>query len=517
MAANLSIIDPDVIAVGQTIVIPSAREENARPTVIAETRIYTVRRGDTLSIIAKRYDLALNKLLEANREIEDPDRIRLGQQIIIPAGELRQPGDPVERTSVPSSGDSNAILARCRPAGASGRTARQDKLRVTGVEASKRMAETDARMVLPYMSKFDEAARLHNLPPALLAGIASRESRGGAVLDRNGEGDHGHGFGLMQVDNRNPFPVAREGGPFGQPHINQATGILADKLAAVKRSFPNLSEEEQLQTAVSRYNGGAGQPHPNSDVGTTGGDYSNDVLARAQYYAERWHGVIAPTVTTPASAVHDATKGFTPAPSLDEVQAGNAVLRVGHRGPAVERVQEFLGNIESDGLFGDDTHDAVLAFQQAHNIKPPAGSEGAIDKTTLEILGTVHAARPVRKGDVIFGRHRVSDQRIKDLLQAIANHAGSRVILTSGDRKRVVNSNSRSHHLVGRAADFFVEGLTLSEAFHMLKDTVIPRRDFQFIYHTEVTTAPHLHIGRYADNRPSSFIIDTGQILPRRK
>jgi hypothetical protein len=111
------------------------------------------------------------------------------------------------------------------------------------------------------------------------------------VLDSNGEGDGGHGFGLMQVDNRNPFPVAREGGPAGQPHINQATRILHDKVDAVKQKFPNLSLVAQLQTAVSRYNGGHGLPAPNSDLGTTGGDYMNDVWARARFYArvEEWH------------------------------------------------------------------------------------------------------------------------------------------------------------------------------------------------------------------------------------
>jgi hypothetical protein len=41
-----------------------------------------------------------------------------------------------------------------------------------------------------------------------------------------------------------------------------------------------------LQAAVSRYNGGHGLLPPRSDEGTTGGDYMNDVWARARYYAE---------------------------------------------------------------------------------------------------------------------------------------------------------------------------------------------------------------------------------------
>lgn len=253
MAVNLSITDPDVIEAGQTVVIPSRGGGEAPPAVLTATHIYTVRRGDLLSVIARRYEVDLRALLAANREITDPDLIRPGQQIVIPGRGGSAPDEADDAEPTVSADGPNAVLARCRPTGASGRTARQDRLRVTGVEASRQMAATDARMVLPYMSKFDAAGRAHNLPPALLAGIASRESRGGAVLDRNGEGDNGHGFGLMQVDNRNPFPVVREGGPFGQPHIDQATEILASKLAQVRRELPNLSQEEQLQTAVSRY------------------------------------------------------------------------------------------------------------------------------------------------------------------------------------------------------------------------------------------------------------------------
>lgn len=35
-------------------------------------------------------------------------------------------------------------------------------------------------------------------PPEIIAGIISRESRFGLLLDAEGKGDHGHGFGLCQ-------------------------------------------------------------------------------------------------------------------------------------------------------------------------------------------------------------------------------------------------------------------------------------------------------------------------------
>jgi hypothetical protein len=154
------------------------------------------------------------------------------------------------------------------------------------------MAETDRSRVMRHKAKFEEAARRFGLPPALLAAIASRETRGGApnILNEHGLGDGEHGFGLMQVDNRNPFPVVREGGPFGQPHIDQATSILRDKLKTVERQFSDLDASQQLQAAVSRYNGGRDLRPPHSDYGTTGGDYMNDVWARALYYwrEEQW-------------------------------------------------------------------------------------------------------------------------------------------------------------------------------------------------------------------------------------
>ena len=268
---------------------------------------HTIKSGETLSGIARQHGITLDFLLAANPEIQDPGRIRVGQLIVIPsqsASALESDGpaevppplsesrDAKEKPGQ-SEADPNAILFEAESLGASDGTAKQDKLPqggITGVKASETMAETDRKRVMQHKAKFEAAAGKFDLPPALLAAIASRESRGGNIL-KNGFGDHGRGFGIMQVDIGNPFPVVQDGGPAGQPHINQATAILKDKLAAVKRRFPDLSGVEQLQAAVSRYNGGAGLPPPDSDKGTTGGDYMNDVWARARFYArvENWN------------------------------------------------------------------------------------------------------------------------------------------------------------------------------------------------------------------------------------
>lgn len=47
--------------------------------------VYTIKSGDTLSKIAREFDITLDQLLEANKDtIDNPDRIRVGDEIIIP-------------------------------------------------------------------------------------------------------------------------------------------------------------------------------------------------------------------------------------------------------------------------------------------------------------------------------------------------------------------------------------------------------------------------------------------------
>jgi peptidoglycan hydrolase-like protein with peptidoglycan-binding domain/LysM repeat protein len=359
---------------------------------------HIVHAGETLSGIARQHGVTLDVLLAANPEIHDPNRISIGQIITIPAQATPTmplpSGEDTGSEGLSPDADPNRILTQFQPAGASDKTANQDGLvarGIRGVQASETMAKTDSKRVMPHKTKFEAVARRLGLPPALLAAIASRESRGGAVLDAQGLGDHGHGFGLMQVDDRNSFAVVREGGPFGQPHIDQATGILRDKLDEVKRRFPDLSEVEQLQAAVSRYNGGRRLPPPDSDVGTTGGDYMNDVWARARFYArvERWtDGIPSPVAEQPAESPSPSERqpdNFVPAPSLEDVRDGRAVLVLGQKGDAVHHVQLLLG-ILADGKFGSKTQGAVIAFQHSHGIDVLLGGEGKVGTSTLATL-----------------------------------------------------------------------------------------------------------------------------------
>jgi hypothetical protein len=186
------------------------------------------------------------------------------------------------------SEDPNAILYELAPTGASAETAEPDGL-PGGVESSRTMAETDAPNVLRFVERFQVAGAEYNLPPALLAAIASRESRGGSALSDNCTGDNGNGIGIMQVD-RNFHDPADPGDDCGsQEHINQAASILRGFVDQAAAAHPEWSAATQLQAGTASYNGGADQIEvPGFDEGTTGGDYSNDVIARAQYYADNW-------------------------------------------------------------------------------------------------------------------------------------------------------------------------------------------------------------------------------------
>ncbi|XP_006003935.1 lysozyme g [Latimeria chalumnae] len=166
--------------------------------------------------------------------------------------------------------------------GASQATAKQDKLKEDGVPASHKMAENDSGRMCKYKTRILEVGRAKQMDPAVIAAIISRESRAGAAL-HDGWGDHGNGFGLMQVDKRYHTPV---GAWDSEEHISQGTQILIDMITSIQKKFPGWTLDQQMKGGISAYNAGVGnvRTYNKMDVGTTGGDYANDVVARAQWY-----------------------------------------------------------------------------------------------------------------------------------------------------------------------------------------------------------------------------------------
>ena len=85
---------------------PSAaiESEAASPTVppAPTPRVYVVRSGDTMSKIAKRFDVTIDELIAANKDaIKGPDKISIGDTVIIPVPVSEEPGEGSSGASRP--------------------------------------------------------------------------------------------------------------------------------------------------------------------------------------------------------------------------------------------------------------------------------------------------------------------------------------------------------------------------------------------------------------------------------
>jgi soluble lytic murein transglycosylase-like protein len=205
----------------------------------------------------------------------------------------------VESTKI---SEENQVLFDYQPTGAGEKTALQlpgynpkNPNRPTGTAASEALATEDVNAIDTHRSEIEQVAKEYDLPPALLAGLISRESRGGQILDKKGWGDRGNAFGVMQVDKNYHTPKGNN--PWGLDHLRQGAKILADNVKHIQAPgksknghHPDWPSERQLQGAVAGYNMGMDEVETlgGIDIGTSHNDYSNDVWSRAQFFAERW-------------------------------------------------------------------------------------------------------------------------------------------------------------------------------------------------------------------------------------
>lgn len=186
-----------------------------------------------------------------------------------------------------TSGDRwRTALAKAPTTGASATTAKQDGL-PPGIASSKKMAKTDLSRVLAIASVLRQVGTKFDVPPALIAALASRESRAGNVLDSQGFGDRGNAFGILQVDKRFHHPLEGTNSPTSLAHIEQAIEIFVSFRKQVQANHSTWEDEFILKGAVVAYNSGVNnvQTKNGMDIGTTGNDYGSDVIARAQFYA----------------------------------------------------------------------------------------------------------------------------------------------------------------------------------------------------------------------------------------
>lgn len=79
-----NITNPDKLSVGQKLIVPGAGAGTAAtPASGVQGKTYVVQRGDTLLSIARRFGLTVKQLQEANN-IVNPDLISVGQTLVIP-------------------------------------------------------------------------------------------------------------------------------------------------------------------------------------------------------------------------------------------------------------------------------------------------------------------------------------------------------------------------------------------------------------------------------------------------
>ena len=125
------------------------------------------------------------------------------------------------------------------------------------------------------------------------------------------------------------------------------------------------------------------------------------------------------------------------------------------------------------------------------------------DTNGIDFENTGGALASADGGRVEFNGKTVSSRMVTDVLARISVAAGGKVIsVTSGDRNHVPRGGSRtSLHLHRRAADFYIQGMSLSAGYQLLKSKfseIFPAgHGFEVIYHgpSTVTGGPHLHVG----------------------
>ncbi|BFZ23052.1 hypothetical protein BsWGS_26090 [Bradybaena similaris] len=163
-----------------------------------------------------------------------------------------------------------------------------------GVAASNADAQHDLPYLNQHKSCYETSADNHCIQASVIAAIASRESRGGSLLvSTGGYGDGGRAWGIMQCDLANSGLNCKACPWDSCCHIEMMTAhILIPYIDRVKAKLPSWSQDQALQGGVAAYNFGVSnvQSWSGLDIGSTGNDYSNDVIARAKHlYAAGWN------------------------------------------------------------------------------------------------------------------------------------------------------------------------------------------------------------------------------------
>lgn len=260
---------------------PNMQGEDVRRVQEALVQVGLLRSDEVDGIFGINTEIAVKNFQERNGLSKDgavgPQTLRLlGGSIVI--NRSLQPATASDRWF--------KALLNAPTTGASSVTASQDGL-PGGISSSHTMANTDLFRVKALATVFRQVGAKFDVPPALIAALASRESRCGNVLDQDGWGDHKNAFGILQVDKNYHSPLRGTHSPTSLEHIEQAIEIFVGYRNQVKAKQSNWEDRYVIKGAVVAYNSGVDnvQTKAGMDIGTTGGDYGSDVIARAQFYS----------------------------------------------------------------------------------------------------------------------------------------------------------------------------------------------------------------------------------------
>lgn len=188
-------------------------------------------------------------------------------------------------------------LIECETIGCSLATAKSEGHLTGGVATSEAIAVKDwEKFNKSLLDRFKRAAKKYDIPLALMLALGSRESHLGTILgqgnNKAGWGDNNNAFGIFQVDKRH-HTIKGQLDPFSWEHIDQAMEVFADFRRKIQIKHPSWSQSNILKGACVAYNSGVSNVRTieGMNLGTTGGDYGDDVIARAQKFFELLNGL----------------------------------------------------------------------------------------------------------------------------------------------------------------------------------------------------------------------------------
>ncbi|XP_026178557.1 uncharacterized protein LOC113139482 isoform X1 [Mastacembelus armatus] len=161
--------------------------------------------------------------------------------------------------------------------------------RLTGHSASNELARRDLKELERHTENILSVANKLRVHPALIAAIISRQSKFGEMLLPSGFGiSDPNCFGLMQI-NKNYHAV--KGNPYSEEHMDQGVTFLIQLFKSMTRNKLDWNKEQRLKGALACYIAGEERVLPllyeQLDTVTPGGDFANDVIARAQFFSQQ--------------------------------------------------------------------------------------------------------------------------------------------------------------------------------------------------------------------------------------